>query len=87
MNKKDIRNLERIKKSLGITTKAENVVVEHLFNRDLNRDILLESYGTIKEKDGWIEINAVTNKHSFLFSVLVSELEKGDETDLWHKID
>ena len=87
MNKKDTKSLERIKKYLGVTTKAENVVVEHLFKRDLYRGILLESYGTIKEKDGWIQINAVTNKHSFLFSVLASELENGDETDLWRKID
>jgi len=86
MNKKDTKRLEQIKKNLGVTTKAENIVVEHLFKRDLNRSILLESYGNIKEKDGWIQINAVTNKHSFLFSILASELEKGDETDLWHKI-
>ena len=87
MNKKDTKRLEQIKEGLGITTKAENVVVEHLFKRDLNRGILLESYGDIKEKDGWIQINAVTNKHSFLFSVLASELENGDDRDLWHKID
>ena len=87
MNKRDTKRLEHIKKSLGITTKAENVVVEHLFMRDLNRDILLESYGTIKEKDGCITINAVTNKHSFLFSVLASPLERGDDTELWHKIE
>ena len=87
MNKKDTKRLEQTKKSLGVKTKAENVVVEHLFKRDLNRSILLESYGDIKEKDGWIQINAVTNKHSFLFSVLASELENNDERDLWHKID
>jgi len=87
MNKKDTKRLENIKKRLGVTTKAENVVVEHLFKRDLNRSILLESYGDIKEKDGWIQINAITNKHSYLFSISVSELEKGDERELWHKID
>ena len=87
MNKRDTKRLEWVKESLGVTTKAENVVVEHLFKRDLNRGILLESYGTVKEKDGWIQINCVTNKHSLLFGVLVSELEDGNETDLWHKID
>ena len=87
MNKRDIKRLEQIKKNLGVTTKAENVVVEHLFMRDLRRDILLESYGNIKEKDGWIQINAITNMHSFSFGVLVSDLERGDETDLWRKIE
>ena len=87
MNKTDIKRLEQIKKSLGVTTIAENVVVEHLFKRDLNRGILLISYGTIKEKDGWVLITSRTNKHSFNFNVLASELENGDDLDLWHKID
>jgi len=87
MNKKDLQRLNQIKKGLGVTTKAENVVVEHLFKRDLNRSILLLSYGEVKEIDGWITINATTNKHSFLFNTLACRLEQGDETDLWHKID
>ncbi len=53
MTKKDIKYLEYVKKKLGVTTKAEVVVVEHLFRRDRNRSILLESYGEIKEDDGW----------------------------------
>jgi hypothetical protein len=87
MNKKDTLKLNNIKKSLGVTTKAENFLVEYLFERDLNRSILLYSYGTIKEIDGWIHVNATTNKHSFSFSVLASKLEKGDTHELWRKID
>ena len=87
MNKRDTKKLEKIKARLGVKTKAEIAIVEHLFMRDLNRSILLYDYGKIREKDGWVQITAVTNKASYLFSVLASEMEEGNLKDLWYKID
>lgn len=86
MTKKQVKELEYLRNVLNITTKAENVVLEHMYMRD-RKDILVYNYGDIIEHNGWVRITSVTNKHSFDFSVLASELEKGIETELWEKID
>ena len=87
MNKKDTKTLEQIKKNLNISTKAENLIIEHLFLRNLNRSILIYNYGTISELNGWININTCTNVGSYDFEVLASRINKGDLSELWHKIE
>lgn len=92
-NKTDTKKLDFLRKKYDITTKAEECVIRHLFERDKNRSILLLDYGDeVKERtiDGgsrWVPISATTNTSSFSFWALASELEVGNDKELWQKID
>lgn len=92
MNKQDLKRFNNLKKALNITTIAEEVVLNHLFRRDKHREILVWDYGEIKEYStdtcgNWVRITTRTNRHSFNFSAYAPFLEKGDEHELYQKID
>lgn len=88
--KKQQKELARLKLNLGITTKAEEIVLEHLYFRN-GKNILIHHYGEIKEYNisgnNWVKITTRTNKASFNFNTLSSRLLDGDEQDLWQKIE
>ncbi len=92
-NKIQTKRLSQLIKYCNITTIAEMIVLEHIYYRDIHRSILVHDYNGIKEiqysSDGsrWVRVTIKTNKHCFDFHVLAESLEKGDERDLWHKID
>lgn len=91
LNKRDTQRFERLKVKLGIKTKAEELVLRHIFYRDINRQILVHNFGEIREYEAghgsrWVKITTSTNKHSLLFSANAERIESGDERELYQKI-
>lgn len=85
--KADKKELDRLYKSLEVSTPAEKAVVNYLWFQDKTKRILVWDYGTIKEQKGWVRITTRTNKHSFDFCTLAKSLEEGNFKDLFYKID
>lgn len=52
--KKQQTKLDNLIKHLGITTQAEKMVLEHIFFRDIHRNILVWQYKTIKENNSYV---------------------------------
>jgi hypothetical protein len=97
--KKYLKVLERYVKHLNIKTEGEMYVLQHILNRDLNRDLILISIETIKAERGLITVRCRTRSGSYMFSVADIDTDGWTEgmdleakksyvsRDLYHKMD
>ena len=73
-----------------LTKQAEKMVLEHIFFRDLHREILVWQYKTIKENsEGYsnsVLIEITTNKNVKNFSVYTKSILNNDFSELNQKI-
>lgn len=96
MNKKQIKEFNRYKSYLNITTKAEEYILKLILKADWGRQILLSEIRTIKENDkgytNFVHVECTTNKGVFGFGILAKECLLPDtydnpaKRDLWHKM-
>ena len=88
--KKQQVNLDRLSKHLNITTQSEKMVLEHIFFKDVHREILLWQYKTIKENakgyDNFILIEITTNKNVKRFGILTESILNNNFSELNQKI-
>lgn len=69
MNKQQIKQYNKYRDSLGISTPGEEYVLKHILSRDWNRTIILLDISEIKTKGGLISVKCRTYSSSYWFSV------------------